>query len=322
MQLFEKSIKRAQFSKGIVRRLSVRKERVVINRISLPARIIITVILATICALCVIPILSIVSISLSSQSELLAEGYSLFPRGFSLEGYMYVFKDMGRILNAYKVSLIRTLVGVVVGLVLNSLFAYVLSRPNYKYRTLLTIFLTIPMLLNAGLVPSYIWNTQYLHLKNTWTILILPLAVNPWHIIMMRTFFSQIPYELSESAIIDGAGEWTIYKNIVMPLSKPVLATIGMFLTLTFWNDWFQTTIYIDDKNMVGLQNMLARMMVDALELTRTVTSAGLNVNVADLPTETMRMAMCMVAAGPMLMVFPFFQKYFVKGLTVGGIKG
>lgn len=302
--------------------MSVRKERIAINRISTLTRVIFTIILIAVCAMCVIPIIAIISISLSSEKELLAEGYSLLPRGFSLEGYKYVFKDMERVLNAYKVSLFRTLVGVVVGLVLNSLFAYVLSRPEYKYRTHMTIFLTIPMLLNAGLVPSYIWNTQYLDLKDTWTILILPMAVIPWHIIMMRTFFSQIPYELSESAIVDGAGEWTIYKNIVMPLSKPVLATIGMFLTLTFWNDWFQTTIYIDDKSMIGLQNMLSRMMSDALELTRTVTSAGMSINVADLPTETMRMAMCMVAAGPMLMVFPFFQKYFVKGLTVGGIKG
>lgn len=287
-----------------------------------PAKFVLTLTLILICTICLIPIISIISISISSDQRLLTEGYSLLPRGFSLSAYQQVFKSYAKILNAYKVSIIRTVVGTLVGLILNALFAYVLSRPNYKYRNLLTIFLTIPMVLNAGLVPTYMFITQSLHLKDTWTVLILPMAVVPWYIILMRTFFSQIPYDLSEAAIIDGAGEFRIFWNIVLPLAKPVLATIGMFLALSYWNDWYYSMLYIEDKSMVGLQYLLYRMMSDILELTRSAVSFGSSVRVADLPTESMRMAMCIVAAGPMLVIFPFFQKYFVKGLTVGSVKG
>lgn len=250
------------------------------------------------------------------------EGYSLFPKGLSLEGYKFVFRDTSRIVTAYKNSIIRTTLGTILGLLMNSLFAYVLSRPNYRYRTLFTIFLTIPMVLNAGLVPTYLVYTQYYHLKNTWAVLILPLAVVPWYIVLMRTFFIQIPYELSESARIDGAGELRIYWSIILPLAKPALATVGMFLALAYWNDWWYPMLYVEDKNLITLQHMLSRMMKDVLELTKSADIAGLNISIADLPTEVMRMAMCMVAAGPMLLIFPFFQKYFVKGLTVGGVKG
>lgn len=292
------------------------------NQISKPAKVLVVIALILVCAICLIPIISIISISISSDERLLAEGYSLLPRGFSLEGYRYVFKDMTKILNAYKVSIIRTVVGVLVGLSMNALFAYVISRPDYKYRKAFTIFLTIPMVLNAGLVPTYMLITQTLHLKDTWLVLILPLAVVPWYIILMRTFFAQIPYELSESARLDGAGEFRIFWNIVLPLAKPALATVGMFLALSYWNDWYYTMLYIDDKSMVGLQYMLYRMMNDVLELTRAAATSGMNISIADMPTESMRMAMCMIAAGPMLVIFPFFQKYFVKGLTVGSVKG
>lgn len=292
------------------------------KEISKPARLLIAFVLTLICVICLIPIISIISISISSDQQLLAEGYSLLPRGLSTEGYKYVFNDVSKILNAYKVSIIRTVVGTVIGLALNALFAYVLSRPNYRYRNALTVFLTIPMVLNAGLVPTYITMTQTLNLKDTWIVLILPLAVVPWYIILMRTFFSQIPYELSESARIDGAGEFRIFWNVVLPLAKPALATIGMFLALSYWNDWYYNMLYIDDKSMNGLQYMLYRMMSDVLELTRSAARSGMNISIADMPTESMRMAMCMVAAGPMLVVFPFFQKYFVKGLTVGSVKG
>lgn len=292
------------------------------KEISKPARLLIAFVLTLICVICLIPIISIISISISSDQQLLAEGYSLLPRGLSTEGYKYVFNDVSKILNAYKVSIIRTVVGTVIGLALNALFAYVLSRPNYRYRNALTVFLTIPMVLNAGLVPTYITMTQTLNLKDTWMVLILPLAVVPWYIILMRTFFSQIPYELSESARIDGAGEFRIFWNVVLPLAKPALATIGMFLALSYWNDWYYNMLYIDDKSMNGLQYMLYRMMSDVLELTRSAARSGMNISIADMPTESMRMAMCMVAAGPMLVVFPFFQKYFVKGLTVGSVKG
>lgn len=246
----------------------------------------------------------------------------MLPRDFSLEGYAYIFKDLKAIMRAYYVSIVTTVAGTALGLILNSMLAFVLSRPNYRFRSALTIFLTIPMVLNSGLVPFYIWVTRYLNLKDTWAVLILPTAVVPWYIIMLRTFFKQIPYDLSESAIIDGAGEFRIYWKIILPLSKPALATVGMFLALQYWNSWYHPMLFIDDASLINLQYKLYRLMVDVLELLRSLAESGMTTSIGDMPSESMRMAMCIVAAGPMLLVFPFFQKYFVKGLTVGGVKG
>lgn len=292
------------------------------NSTSKKAQIVIGIIMVIICVITLIPIVAIISVSLSDEKRLLMEGYSLLPRGFSLESYAYVFKDLSRILLAYRNSIIRTVLGTLLGLLMNSLFAYVLSRPQYRYKKFFTIYLTIPMILNAGLVPTYLVYTQYLNLKDTWAVLILPLAVVPWYIILMRTFFMQTPYELSESARIDGAGEFRIYWEIILPLAKPALATVGMFLALSYWNDWWLPMLYVEDKSLITLQHMLSRMMKDVIELTKAAALTGMDLSIADLPTEGMRMAMCIVAAGPMLVVFPFFQKYFVKGLTVGGVKG
>lgn len=285
-------------------------------------RVIYGILLGLFCAICIIPIIAVLSISLSSDKALVMEGYSLLPRDFTLDAYRYVFKDLTRILCAYGVSIFTTVAGTALGLLLNALMAYVLSRPNYSLRSKLTVFLTIPMVLSGGLVPTYMLITQYLHLKNTILVLILPTAVVPWYIIMMRTFFSQIPYELSEAAIIDGAGEFRIFRQVILPLAKPALATVGIFLALAYWNDWYYPMLYIESSDLVNLQYMLYRMMREVQELTRNITQAGMGISAADLPTEAMRMAMCLVAAGPMLVVFPFFQKYFVKGLTVGGVKG
>lgn len=285
-------------------------------------RMIYGTLLGLFCAVCIIPIISIVSISLSSEKTLIVEGYSLLPRGFSLDAYSYVLKDLKRIMRAYGVSIFVTVTGTALGLLLNSMFAYVLSRPHYRFRSKLTVYLTIPMVLNGGLVPTYMLITQYLHLKNNLLVLILPLAVVPWYIIMLRTFFTQIPYELSEAATIDGASEFRIYWQIVLPLAKPALATVGIFLALAYWNDWYYPMLYIENSNLVNLQYMLYRMMREVQELTRNVAASGMTAGVANLPTESMRMAMCVMAAGPMLVVFPFFQKYFVKGLTIGGVKG
>lgn len=208
------------------------------------------------------------------------------------------------------------------GLVFNAMIAYVLSRKDYKYRKQLTIFLIIPMVLNGGLVPTYIWISKYLHLKNTIWVMILPMLIVPWFIILLRTFFSQIPSSLMEAATVDGASELTIFVRIVLPLAKPALATVGMFITLNYWNDWFLPLMYVDNSELYNLQYRLYLMMRDVQEMIRNSASSGMGIGIADLPTESMRMAMCVIAAGPMLMIFPFFQKYFVKGLTVGGVKG
>lgn len=285
-------------------------------------KIIIYGILILFCLICIIPIITVVSISFSSDLDIMKTGYSILPKGFTLEAYKYVFKDTEAILRSYGVTILVTVMGVVLGLILNAGIAYVLSRKDYRFCKQLTVFLLIPMLLSGGLVPSYILITKYLNMKNTIWVMLVPMLIVPWFIILMRTFFSQLPASLIEAATVDGAGEFLIFLKIVLPLAKPALATVGMFITLNYWNDWFQPLMYIDNRQLYNLQYRLYIMMRDAQEMIRNASISGMGLSLADLPTESMRMAMCVVAAGPMLVVFPFFQKYFVKGLTVGGVKG
>lgn len=290
--------------------------------ISFGPKLAIYLFLVLICLICVIPIITVVSISFSSDLQIAKEGYGIFPKGFVLDAYKYVFKDSEAILRSYGVTILVTLMGLVGGLLLNAMIAYVLSRRDYVYRKQLTVFLIIPMVLNGGLVPTYIWMTKYLNLKNTIWAMLLPLLIVPWFIILLRTFFSEIPSSLMEAATVDGAGEFTIFFKIVLPLAKPALATVGMFITLNYWNDWFQPLMYVDNRDLYNLQYRLYILMRDVQEMMKNSAISGMGISIADMPTESMRMAMCVIAAGPMLVIFPFFQKYFVKGLTVGGVKG
>ena len=292
------------------------------KEISLGPKIEIYIVLAFFCLLCVIPIITVISISFSSDLEIAKSGYGFLPKGFTLEAYKFVFKDAAAILRSYGVTILVTVLGLVLGLLCNSMIAYVLSRQDYKYNKQLTVFLIIPMVLSGGMVPTYIWITRYLQLKNTIWVMILPMLIVPWFIVLLRTFFRQIPTSLIEAATVDGAGELTIFVKVILPLAKPALATVGMFITLNYWNDWFQPLMYIDQRELYNLQYRLYIMMRDVQEMIRNASVSGMGISVADMPTESMRMAMCVVAAGPMLVVFPFFQKYFVKGLTVGGVKG
>lgn len=290
--------------------------------LSIGAKIAIYVVLFMICFICVIPIITVISISFSSDLAIAKEGYGILPKGFTLDAYKYVFKDAEAILRSYGVTIVVTVMGLVFGLLFNSMIAYVLSRRDYAYRKPLTVFLIIPMVLNGGLVPTYIWLTKYLHLKNTLWAMLLPLLIVPWFIILLRTFFAEISSSLMEAATVDGAGELTIFFKIVLPLAKPALATVGMFITLNYWNDWFQPLMYIDERELYNLQYRLYILMRDVQEMLKNAAISGMGMSIADMPTESMRMAMCVIVAGPMLVVFPFFQKYFVKGLTVGGVKG
>lgn len=292
------------------------------KKLSIGSRIVVYGILILICLICIIPIITVVSISFSKDITIIKEGYGILPKDFTLDAHKYALKDIEAILRSYGVSIFVTVTGCVFGLAFNSMIAYVLSRKDYRYSKQLTVFLIIPMVLNGGLVPTYIWISKYLHLKNTIWVMILPMLIVPWFIILLRTFFSQIPSSLIEAATVDGAGELTIFVKIVLPLAKPALATVGMFIVLNYWNDWFLPLMYIDNSELYNLQYRLYMMMRDVQEMIKNSAASGMGIGIADLPTESMRMAMCVIAAGPMLMIFPFFQKYFVKGLTVGGVKG
>lgn len=203
-----------------------------------------------------------------------------------------------------------------------SMAAYCLARSNFRYKKVLTFFIFFPTLFSGGMVPSYIINTQYLHLTDTLAALILPTLINVFHIIMLRTFFKQLPESLFEAAKIDGASEYTIFFKIALSLSKPVIATVAFLSALNKWNEWYNAMLYIRNDNLVPLQYLLQRMMMNIQSILNTMQNMPVSVNPSDLPGENLRMAMLVIAIGPMMLFFPFFQKYFVKGMTVGAVKG
>lgn len=282
------------------------------------------VLLIVLCVFCVGSFLLVLGSSFQSESEIQKIGYRMIPHEFSLEAYKAVFMSPGMIFDSYMVTIITTVVGTIIGLCISASAGYVISRKNYRYRKILSFFIFFTMLFNGGLVPTYILMTQWLHLKNTIWALILPLVVNAWYIILMRGFFQGIPDSIMEAARIDGASELRIFFGIVLPLSKPVLATIALFYALAYWNDWYQSLLYIDNQKFYKLQYLLMQILKKSQFLNSAAGQAvmGTGASTADMPTLNLRMAMCVVAVGPLLIAFPFFQKYFVKGITVGSVKG
>lgn len=273
-------------------------------------------------ALCIVPFMIIISASLSGETDLAMNGFSVLPRKLDFTAYAYLFKNPKIILNSYLVTIVITFVGTLLGVFIMSMAAYCLARNNFRYKKALTFFIFFPTLFSGGLVPSYIINTQYLHLTNSLWALILPSLINVFHIIMLRTFFKQLPGALFEAAKIDGASEYHIFFKIALQLSKPVIATVAFLSALAKWNEWYNAMLYIRKDELVPLQYLLQRMMLNIRALLDAMQNAPSMVNIRDLPGENLRMAMLVVAIGPMLFIFPFFQKYFTKGMTVGAVKG
>jgi putative aldouronate transport system permease protein len=270
---------------------------------------------------CIIPLLLVTVISLSDISSVVERGYSLFPKSWSLEAYVYIFHNPKMILNSYITTTFVTIAGTAVGLIFTAMIAYSLSRKDYSLSVFLGFLVFFSMLFNAGMIPNYIVFTKYYHLKDTYWILILPGLVSGWNIILLRTFFFDLSTEVLESASIDGSGELRTFWQIAMPMSKPALATIGLMMTLGFWNDWTRSLLYIDSDSKMMLQFLLYKILRNAEVMLKDqqmgVTSTGYN-----LPKDTAIMAMAVIAAGPMMFVFPFFQKYFVRGISSGAVKG
>ncbi|WP_248924431.1 carbohydrate ABC transporter permease [Paenibacillus hamazuiensis] len=271
--------------------------------------------------ICIAPIALMISISLSSAESITAFGYSFFPHALDGKAYAYVLSASERIVRAYGVSLFVTLLGTCLSLLVVSMIAYPLSRRDYMHRGKLMFYVVFTMLFNGGLVPTYIFVSKYLHLKDTVWALILPYLAAPWFIAMLRTYFAQLSHEVIEAATVDGCSEFRILFTLVIPMSKPALATVGLLTVLRYWNDWFLGLLYIDDTHLYTLQLLLYVMMANIQELLKTAADTGI-LEIADFPSESARMAMALIVAGPMLLVFPFFQKYFVKGLTDGAVKG
>lgn len=271
--------------------------------------------------LIILPLLYVVSVSLSSDGDIAQFGYRLIPKHVSFLAYDYIFRTPKELLQSYLVTIVVTLSGTLLALMLTSSIAYVMTRKDYRYRKLTMFYVFFTLLFNAGFVPSYIVMTNVLHIQDTIWALILPYSVSAWFTMLMKGFMDGLPFEIIESAKIDGASEFGIYARIVLPLTKPALATVGLFYALAYWNDWWLAMLYIQNEKLIPLQFYLQRIMTNIEFLTKNI-QAGINVDMSSIPSESARMAIAILAAGPMLFAFPFFQKYLIKGLTVGSVKG
>lgn len=295
------------------------------NRISRRANILLNIMFLILALICVIPAVLVVSISFSAEQSITDYGYRLIPKIISLDGYGYLLKQGALIIRALGVSLFVTIVGTVLGTLLTTLMGYVLSRPDYKLNGFLTMLVFIPMVFNGGLVSTYFIVSQFLHLKNTLWALILPLSVSSFNVVICRTFFkTTIPEELIESAKMDGATQFKIFFQIVLPISLPVIATIGLFLCFAYWNDWYQSMLYIDNQRLYSLQALLNAIMTNINMLAQNAATMGASMAdlVANMPKEAARMAIVVIIVLPIACAYPFFQKYFISGLTVGAVKG
>ena len=295
------------------------------NRTSKVVNILFNLIFIILALICVIPVVVVLSISFSSEASIRESGYHLIPIAWSGEAYAYIANQGTMILRALGVSVLVTVAGTVLGVFLTTSMGYVLSRPNYKLKGFLTWVVFIPMIFNGGLVSSYFINTNLLGLKDSVWALILPLAVSSFNVIICKTFFkSTIPDGLIESAEIDGASQLRIFFSIILPISLPVIATIGLFLCFAYWNDWFQSMLYIDNQNLYSLQALLNSLMSNVDALAKNAASMGVSyaVLVATMPKESARMAVAILIVLPVAFAYPFFQKYFISGLTVGAVKG
>ncbi len=268
-----------------------------------------------------LPFLMIISVSFSDEAAVIKEGYSLIPREFTTAAYELVFSNPTQIIRSYGVTIFFSIIATALAVVVMGVMAYPLARPNYRHRGFVSFYVLFTMLFNGGMVPSYLLITKYLGMKDSIWVYILPGLVSAYNLMIIRTNYKSLPNELVEAAKIDGAGEVFICFKIVMPLCKPVLASIGFLFFVNKWNDWNTAVLYIRDPNLYSLQYLLQKILRE-IQYLKTLASSGMLMGNEVFPAESFRYAMAVVAAGPVLCVFPFFQKYFTKGLTLGGVKG
>lgn len=285
------------------------------------SKLLINLVLLVISLACLLPFIVIVSSSLTTEEAIGKYGYSIFPKEFSTISYRFVLADPTRIVRAYGVSSLVTVVGALTGMLVMSLIAYALSRRQFSLRQPIAFYIFFTMLFSGGLVPSYILITQYLKLKDTIWVLIIPGLVSGWNILVLRTFFQDLPEELLDAAKIDGASEWRIFFQIALPLTTPGLATIGLFTMLHYWNDWYSALLYIERQELYPIQYMLYVIMrsIEWLQMGQQAQVMSEAVRVPLLPA---RMAMTVFAIGPMAFGYLFVQKYFIRGIRLGSIKG
>jgi len=278
------------------------------------------IIITIIMLVCLIPFLLIVSGSFTSDDAISKFGFSLIPREFSLAAYKMLFSYPDQILRAYGVSILVTVSGTVTGLLLMSMAGYVLMRRDFEARNKIAFFLYFTTLFSGGLIPWYMLISKYLNMQDMYSALIIPELVGVFNILLFRNFMKSIPDSLIESAKIDGAGDFLIYWKMMLPLSKPVIATVGLFVALSYWNNWFMASLFIKNANKYPLQYLLYKTLQSAQFL--SASQASQYVVATNVPTESLKMATAVVATGPIILLYPFVQKFFVKGITIGAVKG
>lgn len=270
---------------------------------------------------CILPFLLILSASFSTESVISREGFGLFPKEFTFAAYSWVFRYPKMILGSYGVTITMTVCGTGLGLFLIAMTGYALQRPDFLFRNILSFFIYFTTLFSAGMAPTYIWVSRYLHLKGSYMAVFLQLLMTPWLIILMKNFARSVPFEITESGKMDGAGDFTIFRVLIFPMLKPALATVGLFLALGYWNEWYQSSLYLGSSVAYKpLQYYLYNIINTANALKGSV--AGANVSITALPSNTLKMATAVVATGPVVFLYPFVQKYFITGISIGAVKG
>lgn len=294
------------------------------NQIKKPTNVLFNIILTILSLMSLIPFIFVTIISLTDEKTLSMNGYRFIPEKFSLYAYKYIINAGENIIRSYGVTILVTVVGTILGLLLTGTYAYALSRKTYAFKKFFTKVITVPMLFSGGMIANYLIVTKVLMLKDSVWALILPLCLNSFNIIVLRTFFkTSIPDAVVESAKIDGASEWRLFFQIVITMALPGLATIGLFLTLGYWNDWFNALMYMDSKEWVPLQFLLIQIesSIDWLASNKSMMGVDGIQAAANLPKETIKMAIVVISTLPIMFAYPFFQRYFVNGLTVGAVK-
>ena len=275
--------------------------------------------------ICLIPFLMIISGSFSSEAAITKNGFSLLPQDFSLQAYKTVFKEPIVVLRAYADTICLTIGGTMIGLLLQTMTAYVLSRKDFEWRNKFSFFFYFTTLFNGGLVPYYVLMTRTLNLKDSYLALLLPLLFNVYNLLIMKSYITALPDSLIDAAKIDGCGEVRTLFQIVMPLIKPALATVGLFIALAYWNDWYNAMLYINTEDKYPLQYFLYQQVNNIEAYKKLIANSAVSsavVTAVSLPTQTLKMALTIVVTGPIILAYPMVQKYFVQGITIGAVKG
>ena len=291
------------------------------DRSTVPFHIVKGVLLTLLSIVCVLPFIVIISGSLTDNYTILKEGFSLFPRNATLEAYRTIFRSPEGIVQAYKMNFYYTFMGTSLGLLVITLTAYVISRKDFKYRNTVSFLIYFTTIFGGGMIPWYMMYANVLNLRGATLAIWFPALMSPFLVILMRTFITgSVPDAVVESAKIDGAGHWIIFWRVVLPVLGPGLATVGLFQALGYWNDWYRSSMFSTSSETWSLQFYLYDMVNSTMAMRQMAQNVSLNT--ADLPTQTVKLAMAVVATGPVLLFYPFVQRYFVSGITIGAVKG